>query len=159
MKEVSALDKKKKGAGLQSLTPLLDFENLILMVQMYNESNHSESSKRSFNELVKTGKLSKYKFLILKELEKASLTRRELTDKVRAKHPSNLCGPLKILENEGIIKVVNHVVDPFTCREVSLYALCEKSYSLEFPLVSIRNSYASSEHLSQDLEPKSQDNE
>ncbi len=129
------------------------------MVQMYNETNHSESSKRSFDELVQNGKLAKYKNLILNELEKTCLTRRELTQKVKARHPSNLCAPLKILENEGLIKVINHVVDPFTSREVSLYALCGRSYSLEFPYISIGNSYASSEHLNQDLEPKSQDNE
>ena len=68
------------------------------MVQMYNETNHSESSKRSFNELVRTGKLSKYKALILKELEKASLTRKELTIKVNAIYPSNLCAALKYLK-------------------------------------------------------------
>lgn len=129
------------------------------MVQMYNETNHSESSKRSFNELVKTGKLSKYKALILKELEKASLTRKELTVKVNAIHPSNLCAALKILENQGLIRVANYVTDPYTSREVASYALCERSYSLEFPLISIGNSYGSSGLLSQDLTPKSQDNE
>ena len=129
------------------------------MVQMYNESNHSESSKRSFNELVNPGKLAKYKNLILSELEKTCLTRRELTQKLKAKHPSNLCAPLKILENEGLIKVISNVIDPFTSREVSLYALCGQSYSLELPLISKGNSYGSSGLLSQDLEPKSQDNE
>lgn len=126
---------------------------------MYNETNHSESSKRSFDELVQTGKLAKYKNLILNELEKTCLTRRELTQKVKAKHPSNLCAPLKILENEGLIKVVSRVVDPFTSREVSLYSLCGRSYPLVTPYISIGVTYASSEHLSQDLEPKSQDNE
>lgn len=129
------------------------------MRQIYDEFNHSERSKTSFDEFVKTGKLAKYKNLILSELEKTCLTRRELTQKVKAKHPSNLCAPLKILENEGLIKVISHVVDPFTSREVSLYSLCGRSYSLEFPYISIGNSYASSEHLSQDLELKSQDNE
>lgn len=129
------------------------------MVQMYNETNHSESSKRSFDELVQTGKLAKYKNLILSELEKTALTRRELTQKVKAKHPSNLCAPLKILENEGLIKVVSRVIDPFTSREVSLYSLCGRSYPLVTSYISIDVTYASSEHLSQNSEPKTQDNE
>ena len=129
-------------------------------MQSYKAKNKvTRQSVESYQKILETGKMSKYRELIVQVLAKGNETRRALTDKVKAKHPSNLCAPLKILENEGIIKVVGHVQDDYTGREVSLYGLCQRHIDVEFPLISIGNSYASSEHLSQDLEPKSQDNE
>jgi DNA-binding HxlR family transcriptional regulator len=123
------------------------------------DSKVTGQSAKSYQEFLKSGKMSKYRELIVEVLSKGNETRRALTNKVKAVHPSNLCAPLKILENEGVIKVVGYVQDLYTSREVSLYGLCQRQVDVEFPLISIGNSYASSEHLSQDLEPKSQDNE
>lgn len=129
-------------------------------MQSYNSIKKvTEQSVESYQKILKSGRMSKYRELIVQVLTKGNETRRDLTEKVKAIHPSNLCAPLKILENEGIIKVVGHVQDYHTGREVSLYGLCQKQVDVEFPPISIGNSYASSEHLSQDLEPKSQDNE
>ena len=121
-------------------------------MQSYNSIKKvTEQSVESYQKILKSGRMSKYRELIVQVLTKGNETRRDLTEKVKAIHPSNLCAPLKILENEGIIKVVGHVQD--------YHGLCEKQVDVEFPPISIGNSYASSEHLSQDLEPKSQDNE
>lgn len=129
-------------------------------MQSYNSKNEvTKQSVESYQKILKSGRMSKYRELIVQVLTKGNETRRALTQKVKAVHPSNLCAPLKILENEGIIKVVGHVQDHYTGREVSLYGLCQRQVDVEFPPISIGNSYASSEHLSQDLEPKSQGNE
>jgi DNA-binding HxlR family transcriptional regulator len=84
--------------------------------------------------------MSKYRELIVQVLTKGNETRRALADKVKAKHPSNLCAPLKILENEGIIKVVGYVQDNHTGREVSLFGLCQKQVDAELSIISINNS-------------------
>lgn len=90
------------------------------MPQNYNVS---DQSKESYLKFKKTGKESRYKALILKELRKSPGTRRDLAKRIRAGYPSNLCAPLKVLENEGFIKVIKLVLDRKTGREVSLYGL------------------------------------
>ena len=110
------------------------FINLVkdcfLMKQSYGIS---ENSKLSYNEFVKAGKLSKYKSLIVIALSKESASRRTLTKKVKAKHPSNLCAPLKDLENEGIICVIDTTLDSITSRLVSVYSLTEKGRQMVSP--------------------------
>ena len=93
----------------------------------------SENSKLSYNEFVKAGKLSKYKSLIIIALSKESASRRTLTKKVKAKYPSNLCAPLKELENEGIICVSDNTLDAITSRLVSVYSLTEKGRQMVSP--------------------------
>lgn len=94
----------------------------------------AENSATSYKDFVKSGKLSKYKSLILIELSKESASRRTLTKKVRAKHPSNLCAPLKDLENEGLVCVVGQTFDVITSREVAVYGLTEKGRQMDFPV-------------------------
>ena len=93
----------------------------------------SENSKLSYNEFVKAGKLSNYKSLIIIALSKESASRRTLTKKVKAKYPSNLCAPLKELENEGIIYVSDNTLDAITSRLVGVYSLTEKGWQMVSP--------------------------
>ena len=109
------------------------------MEQNYDKKRHlSSRSTDSFFQLVHSGKISKYKDQIIKYLGASNLTRRQLTKLLKAGSPSNLCAPLKELENEGVIKIVGSLKDPLTNREVSVYGLivdgCQK-----FPYISIGN--------------------
>lgn len=90
----------------------------------------SELSKRSYQELTTSGKLAKYKTQIIAELKKQPLTRRLLAKIIKAGAPSNICAPLKELENEGIIKRIGHIKDSLTSREVALYSINDDANSL-----------------------------
>ncbi len=103
------------------------------------DSKVTGQSAKSYQEFLKSGKMSKYRQLIIQVLEQGNATRRVLTEKVKAKHPSNLCAPLKILENQGIIKVIDYVRDHVTDRDVSLYGVCQRPEAVELPIISISN--------------------
>ena len=116
-------------------------------MQSYKAKNKvTRQSVESYQKILKSGRMSKYRELIVQVLTKGNETRRALADKVKAKHPSNLCAPLKILENEGIIKVVGYVQDNHTGREVSLFGLCQKQVDAELSIISINNSGIISTH-------------
>lgn len=95
--------------------------------------NVAEHSKNSYQDLIKSGKFSRYKRAILKELAALPATRRTLAKKLKAGYPSNLCAPIKELEKEGLIKVIGSVQDILTGREVNLYGLSQA----ESPYISI----------------------
>ena len=100
------------------------------MTQSYKVAEHS---KISYQKLTESGRLTRYKAAILNELKVKPATRRTLAKKLKAVHPSNLCAPLKNLENEGIIKVLRSIQDKNTGREVNLYGLSQT----ESPYISI----------------------
>lgn len=110
------------------LNVLLDFcKSYQSMTQSYKVAEHS---KISYQKLTESGRLTRYKAAILNELKVKPATRRTLAKKLKAVHPSNLCAPLKSLENEGIIKVLKSIQDKNTGREVNLYGLVDASNSL-----------------------------
>lgn len=86
----------------------------------------SEYSHRSYSKLIESGRLNDYKTRILAELQKRPATRRMLAKLLKAGSPSNLCAPLKELENQGLISVMGSTMDEMTGREVSVYSLLPK---------------------------------
>jgi hypothetical protein len=117
------------------------------MVQKYNIS---ENSKRSYQKLSESGKLTRYKALIIAELRTGSFTRRILAKKLKAGHPSNLCAALKELEREGFIMVLGSIQDTFTGREVNVYGLSQT----ESPYISIGDLHSTCVHFEGLLDSK-----
>lgn len=103
-----------------ALSPFRISRFLFCMGQNYKVSEYSH---RSYSKLKESGRLNDYKTRILAELQKRPATRRFLAKLLKAGSPSNLCAPLKELENQGLISVTGSTMDEKTGREVSVYSL------------------------------------
>jgi len=98
---------------------------------MTKNRKNSDLSKRSYLKLKKTGRLKHYKDLILIELNNGSLSRRGLAELIKAKYPSNITAALSSLEDQGLIYRVGTEQDDVTGREVTLYGLTDRYFSLQ----------------------------
>lgn len=98
----------------------------------------TENSKQSYAKQLGTGRLDYYKGRIYAELLLSPKTRRQLADKVGAKNPSDICGALSLLENQGIISKIDDVYDNSTGRTVCRYAIKQR----QNPLYINRDSFA-----------------
>lgn len=113
---------------------------------MANLCQFSELSKASYVAFNNSGKLKRYKELIINQLSVSPKTRNELVPLVNACYPSNITAPLIQLENDGLICRCGVVQDKITGRMVTQYCLVQGGSSTEMLSISmhISGTYSSS---------------